>query len=591
MRRADSERLLLVLAALAAVPLPAAAGTRPATAPLVVAQVPARAGGPLPGAGLPPGGDEGGRLVLVDAAGRASVLTAGFASAADPEVSFDGRRILFAARKEAADPWCVWEMKADGTAERKVTCGAAGARQPIYLTTVYTLTPTNVEPWVQVAFVGSDPGERNEAGSGPNTSLWSCKTDGTSLRRLTYNLSNDVDPVVLPDGRMVYAGWLRSPGHDPSSDRVALLGVNEDGTDYQTYAGEQGLPVKRMPSPTAKGLVVYVESAGIGDGAGRLASVSQVRPLHTYRSLSGDGDGLFRSPSPLADGRVLVAWRPADGTAPFAIYRLDPATGAREKAFADPAWHSVQARLVAPRPSPDARSSVVRAEDPEGKLYAIDVGILAPGQSLPAGTARRLRVVEGVPATTDRAAARRLLGEIPLAEDGSFQVQVPANTPVQLQVLDADGLALRTSAWLWVRNHGAQGCVGCHEDPERTPPNRFAKALESPAPVLNLPPDKRRTVTYAADVKPIVESKCLACHGSGGPPPLLDGTASALQASLVPGAARRSRLAWHLLGRNAARPWDGEAGAPAPSPVPASVALSADQVRAFIEWIDLGGTP
>ena len=46
-------------------------------------------------------------------------------------------------------------------------------------------------------------GERNEAGVAPNTSLWSCKTDGTALHRLTFNLSNDADPAILPDGRIV----------------------------------------------------------------------------------------------------------------------------------------------------------------------------------------------------------------------------------------------------------------------------------------------------------------------------------------------------------------------------------------------------
>jgi hypothetical protein len=405
-------------------------------------------------------------------------------------------------------------MKADGTAARQITCGKAGARQPVYQSTVYTITPTNVEPWVQVAFVGENPGERNEAGVAPNTSLWSCKTDGTALRRLTFNLSNDRDPAILPDGRMVYAGWLRSPGREPA-DRVALLGVNEDGTDYQTYAGDQGLRAKRMPAPTAGGLVVYVEADRIEeDGAGRLASVSQVRPLHTYRSLTGEGDGLFRAPSPLPDGRVLVAWRPATGSELFAIHRFDPATGAREKVFGETGWQSVQAKLVAPRPMPDARSSVVRDDDPEGKLYTIDVGIQAPGQALPKGTVKSVRVVEGVPATTNRPVVRRLLGDVEVADDGSYQVQIPANTPVQIEILDASGTALRTSAWLWVRNHAAQGCVGCHEDPERTPPNRLMKALSSPAPVLNLPPEKRRTLTdvggappaSAAEVRAFVQS-------------------------------------------------------------------------------------
>jgi len=451
--------------------------------------------------------------VLVAPGGRTRVLTASFHSAADPEVSFDGQSILFAAKRTASDSWCVFEMKADGKAAREVTCGAAGARQPVYQSTIYTITPTSVEPWVQVAFVGENPGERNEAGSTANTSLWSCKTDGTALRRLTFNLSNDRDPAILPDGRMVYAGWLRSPGPEPA-DRVALLGVNGDGTDYQSYAGDQGLRAKRMPAPTATGLVVFVEADQVGgDEAGRLASVTQVRPLHTYRSLTTEGDGLFRAPSPLPDGRVLVAWQPAAGSVPFAIQRFDPATGVRERAFAEPGWHSVQAKLIAPRPVPDARSSVVRDDDPEGRLYTIDVGIQAPGRELPSGTVKSLRVVEGVPATAERPVVRRLLGEVPLAEDGSYLVQVPANTPVQLELLDANGSPVRTSGWLWVRNHAAQGCVGCHEDPERTPPNRLMKALQAPAPVLSPPPEKRTTLSdsrgappSAAEVRAFVQS-------------------------------------------------------------------------------------
>ena len=172
--------------------------------------------------------------------------------------------------------------------------------------------------------------------------------------------------------------------------------------------------------------------------------------------------------------------------------------------------------------------------------------------------AKRLRVVEGVPATEAKPAARRLLGEIPLAGDGSFQVQVPANTPVQLQLVDADGLALRSSAWVWVRNHAAQGCVGCHEDPERTPPNRFMQALQAPAPLLNLPAEKRRTVSYAADVRPLVESRCLSCHAAAGREPRLDGVGPS-RSGCGPGrpaAARSSGISWagRPYGRGTRRP-------------------------------------
>jgi hypothetical protein len=141
-----------------------------------------------------------------------------------------------------------------------------------------------------------------------------------------------------------------------------------------------------------------------------------------------------------------------------------------------------------------------------------------------------------------------------------------------------------------VRNHGQQGCLGCHEDPERTPPNRFVKALASPAPLLNLPPDKRRRVTYA-DVAPVVEQKCLTCHGRDGHTPRLDAGATALAPYVTAGEARRSPLVWHLMGRSTARPWDPVTSA-VPKPIPAGgTPLSADEIRAFVEWIDLGGQP
>jgi hypothetical protein len=163
---------------------------------------------------------------------------------------------------------------------------------------------------------------------------------------------------------------------------------------------------------------------------------------------------------------------------------------------------------------------------------------------------------------------------------------VPANTPLQLQVLDADGLAVRTSAWLWVRSHAAQGCVGCHEDPERTPPNRLMAALATPAPMLNVPVADRRTVT-ATDIQPTIAARCIRCHGPGGSRPSLDGGVDALLPYATTGVARRSPIVWHLLGRSTVRPWDPEHGRMAPQ-LPATDA-TAGEIRTLIEWLDLGG--
>jgi hypothetical protein len=614
MKRPRGVSVVVIVTALLAGAVTLGAKTPSAVTPvgtLVLTQVPVTAGAApsaLAGGILRAPWGTGARIVRVSPQGAVKVLTSAFESAADPEISFDGRKVLFAGRKTPADSWCIWEMDADGTALRQVTCGAGDCRSPIYQSPVYTLTPTSTERADLVAFVGVDAGETNEYGAGANTSLYSCKLDGSSLHRLTYNLSNDFDPYILPDGRMIFAAWQRESLDRGPQGRVALLGVNLDGTDPQIFSGDEGLRVKQMPTATKDGLVAFVEADAIaGDGAGSLGSVSLRRNMHSYRRLTGEGDGFFHSPSSLGDGRLLVSWRPGDGTGTHGVYILDPGSGRREKVFDDPAWHDVQAKVLAPRVVPDSRSSVVREDDSSGKLFAIDVGIndLDP-QLFPPGTAKTLRVLEGRPRGSGIAvpplAARRLLGEAPIAPDGSFQVQVPANTPVQLQILDADGLALRSSGWLWVRNHANQGCVGCHEDPERTPPNRFALALRSPAAILEPPIEARRTVDFRRDVMPVLRANCFECHSQDGRAPRLGGDAepgdgaspnrayrSLLSAYVVPGAARRSRLIWHVFGRNTSRPWDKDDWMKDVVRMPNNrPALKPEERQVLVEWIDFG---
>ncbi|MHC5086298.1 MAG: hypothetical protein ACYSN9_00605, partial [Planctomycetota bacterium] len=54
--------------------------------------------------------------------------------------------------------------------------------------------------------------------------------------------------------------------------------------------------------------------------------------------------------------------------------------------------------------------------------------------------------------------------------------------------------------------------------------------------------------------------------------------------------ARTSRLIWHILGQNTARPWDGELfnnNLPGDSEIVAAE-LSDEEKKAFIEWVDMG---
>jgi hypothetical protein len=525
-------------------------------------------------------------------------LTEGFDSACDPDVSFDGTRMVFAGKRQATDPWNIYEMNLDGSAVRQVTHDAGDARNPIYQGRMYVITSDR--PWDQFTFVSSRAGEINEYGRQPATSLYSCLSDGSSVRRLTFNPSSDFDPVVLPDGRLLFSSWQRATLEHGLQGRVSLFAMLTDGLDYALFVGPEGRRIKHMPCVTDERTVVFVEADRVGwDGAGSLASVSLRRNLHSYRPITKPADGLFATPAPLHGNEILVSRRRQDGGGTHGVERLDLVTGRRQPVFDDPDYHDIQAKAVVVRPRPDGRSSPVSDDRPNGVLYGLNVydsdltgrGWIEPGQAL------RLRVLEGIPRTmpahpstepaTDTAPLlpRRLLGEIAVEQDGSFNVEVPANVPIELQLVDEYGLALRSCSWIWVRNRETRGCIGCHEDGERTPENRFVKALAAPSIALTLPPDQRRTVEFGRDVQPIVTVRCSTsgCHANGV-------TAEGIGNFVQPGSARTSPLIWHVFGRDTSRPWDLDPAEGQIAKMPPSVAgsLTDDERRTLIEWIDLG---
>lgn len=601
--------------------------------PIVVCECPVRPrlGNSSPDSAgmLPQRYDDGARILWVEPSGSARVLVPGLHSAADPNVSFDGKRILLAGKRTAADRWAIYEWTIATGRLRQVVRTAGDCRSPSYQGFMYTMAEELA--WPQITFVQTDAGVTNEYGRGPASSIWSCKLDGSFPQRLTYNLSSDFDPAILPDGRLVFAAWRRAGFDHGLAGRVALMGVNTDGIDLATFCGDAGRRVQHSPCATASGLVVFVEADTLPwDGAGTLSCVSLRRPLHSYRPITAESDGLFHSPSALPDGRILVSRRPADGSSPHAVWCLDPATRRLERVFADPGFHCVQAQAVVPRPEPDGRSSALVPEVPLGKFYCLDVTKteFKDRTWFPRGTAKKVRVLEGIPrrAAGDEGnpaglsapgvpqlAARRILGEAPVAGDGSFNVEVPANTPIQLQLLDERGMALRSCGWIWTRNHESQGCIGCHEDPELTPTNLLVDALAVPTVSAAPPPEKRPTIDFRRDVMPIVQKKCAGCHGAEGSPPRLDAAgagdvrAKAVYEALLareedgsdrspewkfvePGKARTSPLAWHVEGVNTSRPWDGPAASRAVKAIPPGKAepLSAEEKSMLVRWIDLG---
>ena len=572
------------------------------------------------------------RIVVLSPTGEIRVLSEGFHSACDPDVSFDGERILFAGKKDETSGWRIWETRVDGQGLHPVSPESLDARMPIYCSTLFTLD--SPEPWFTTVFVARER-TFNDFGHAESSSLYNVRIDGTDLRRLTFNPNHDLDPFQMWDGRVIYAAERtpQTPGARVSS--VGIHAIHMEGADMEFYGGEAGRRIQRMPCATEGGLVIFVEAdAPSWDGAGQLGCLNESRPTSSYRRLTEPGQGIFLNPAPWHGNTVLVAQRPSKGEQTFGIVELDADTGKIRPVFDSADFHEVQVQPLRSRPRPDGHSTVVNPKSDTGVFYGLNAYSSDPTRQahLKPGEIKRVRVIEGVLSAAAPSAAsavhwpfvgRRLVGEAPVEADGSFNVEAPADTPLLLQTVDERGLALDTSGWIWVKPKETRGCIGCHEDPELVPENDYVRALRRPSTQLTLAAAMRRTVTFREDIAPVLERHCLGaeCHGGNETPLDLarvagrseEGWFSAYTNLLVAsnhgklrqpssgkyvdaGRARTSWLGWQILGTNTARPWDPCAEGDQPRskkisqmpPTGRGAPLRAETVRTLIQWIDMG---
>lgn len=115
---------------------------------------------------------------------------------------------------------------------------------------------------------------------------------------------------------------------------------------------------------------------------------------------------------------------------------------------------------------------------------------------------------------------KRVLGTVPVEEDGSVHFKVPPVRSLFFQLLDEKGRCLQT---MRSATHGmpgeTRGCVGCHETRPVTPPvwSSVPLAMKRAPSKLEEPPWGDETVGFARFVQPILDAHCTRCHG--GPEP------------------------------------------------------------------------
>lgn len=428
---------------------------------------------------------------------------------ADAHVSYDGRRILFARRLQHDPWWHLYEIDADGSRLRQITQGPYHHVSPAYL------------PDGRIVFSTTRLGTRDEYHGYPCTGLAVMDPDGSNMQFIGFNLGRDADTVVDPAGNLLFARleifyarlkveWNLLTAFPDGTRTNTLYGPERrefwsriDG-GYTAW-GETGLRhrVLRLSQPQPLGPSRYVMNTQAGP------IVTEGR--RGERIIRPDLNWAITTPYPLDDRTLLVAAgkkpfesvggsRPTD-TVDLGIYLLDIDSGELTLLYNDPHVADFGARPLHPRPVPPviATSPGVRQRQFSGTLYCCSAFISQLDAVRERG--RLVRVIEGLPQVarhqthTNRGlpwknhggAIGRVLGTIPLAADGSFAVEVPADRFLHLQVLDSDRQVVGNQLlWMYVRPGESKGCIGCHEPPDTTtgPHQSLPLALSSHPPRL-----------------------------------------------------------------------------------------------------------
>jgi hypothetical protein len=402
-------------------------------------------------------------------------LTPDFFAAADPQVSFDGSKILFAAKENPASPWQVWEMNSDGSAKRRVTHCAEDCLRPAYL------------PREEIVFTAVT----KEAGA-TVSQLYVGKRDGSEAHPITFGPGDYEVETVLQSGLILASA--RSPllpvrrltdrPQAEGQEARELYTLRPDGSGLATFRCDHRQRATRSEAAELDdGSLVFVKRPAASRAMG--GELAMIRRGALHNSRLGNPPVIAYSPKQLSGEKLAVACfrRPArrapggDGDGgKLDLYAFDTAhdklTGL---IYQDPKLSSLAAVPVAAHTPPRWYWSTLNAALEVGYFICLDSyrSDAAPGGRFSA-TLAKVRVLTLEPATRQE----RSLGEAPIEKDGSFYIAVPPDRPVRFELVDPSGRVIRAQqSWIWTRPGEEHGCAGCHEDRALAPENRWPLAL------------------------------------------------------------------------------------------------------------------
>jgi hypothetical protein len=437
----------------------------------------------------------------------------------DPQVHYNGRRILFSYRPGGTEHYHLYEIESDGSGLRRLTDGPYDDIEATYLPDDrIVFVSTRCRRWVncwltQVAV------------------LYACDADGGHIRQISANIEHDNTPWPLPDGRILYQRWEyidRSQVHYHH-----LWTTNPDGTNQMVYYGNLHPGIVMIDAKpildTQEVVSIFSPGHGSKEHAGHVTVLSQrLGPDDPSAAQQLHKDRNCRDPYALTTDLFLLAnhhemWLMDRQGRHEVIHRLP------ENLRKQGVWLHEPRPLVARHPERRIADRVA-SDQTTGTFFLSDVYAGRNMEGVRRGDIKKLLVIESLPKPINYTGGmdplsyggtftlERILGSVPVAADGSAYFEAPALRSLFFIAMDGDGNAVkRMQSFTSVMPGENIGCVGCHEHRESAPTlysTHARMAIQSPPASIRPIPGIPDIFDFPRDIQPILDRHCVSCHNA-----------------------------------------------------------------------------
>ncbi len=512
----------------------------------------------------------GGALKILDAAAdqARTLVPLPQGVARDPEIDFDGKRILVSIRKDPADSYHLYELDCSTgilpvsefeKQQRQQQKQQDMGKMPMLHQLTFAKDVDDLDglylPDGCIAFSSTREPKYCMCNRHIMANLYRMEADGANICQIGKSTLFEGHGSLTPEGRILYDRWEYVDRN--FGDAQGLWTCNPDGTNHALYwknnTPSPGAAVGAKVIPGTDrvictftachdrpwGAIAIVERSRGMDGRPPVVRTWPPEAMKIVWSPGVSGVGYdstaglrpkYEDPYPLSDKYFLCSRMTGRGEE-MAIFLLD--IFGNEILLHAEAPGCFDPKPLRPRPRPPVIPTRRNFEGKEGLFYVQDVYQGTHMAGVKPGAVKYLRVVEtpekrfwtnpawyggGTEApgmNWNDFNNKVILGTVPVEADGSAYFAVPSEHFVYFQLLDENHRMIQSMrSGTMVQSGELGGCVGCHDDRRQTPPAPKAVPL-----AMRRPPSRlegwygpAREFNYLWEVQPVFDKNCLSCH-------------------------------------------------------------------------------